>query len=124
MTSPPAFVLDIAVSNVRQGSGTVQAAASLPVSETALRLFCASVNEEERIERKIAIPTLRIWASCLHRSKGRDRARCVTETVAVHDIVCLRTEDPRAALDQSVPGVCSDVIVRRPYSAVVVGKDA
>jgi len=37
--SPPTFVFDMATPNVRHGSGTVQLAMSLPMSETALRLF-------------------------------------------------------------------------------------
>jgi len=49
LTPPPALVLEIATLKVRQGSGTVQLAASLPVSDTALRLFWANANVETRI---------------------------------------------------------------------------
>ena len=58
ITSPPALVLEIATSKVRQGSGTVQVAASLPVSDTALRLFWASADVQMKIDSRTASPVL------------------------------------------------------------------
>src|SRR5436309_8111829 len=47
-TSPPLLVLEIATSKVRHGSGTVQLAISLPVSDTALRLFSPNTADTEK----------------------------------------------------------------------------
>ena len=60
MTSPPALVFEMATSKVRQGSGTVQVAASFPVSDTALRLFWPKTNEEKSIDSRTASPILRM----------------------------------------------------------------
>src|SRR5207253_10054370 len=54
ITSPPALVLEMATSKVRQGSGTVQVAASLPVSDTALRLFWANADVVMKIDTSTA----------------------------------------------------------------------
>ena len=56
ITSPPALVLEIATSKVRQGSGTWQVAASLPVRETALRLFWANREVAMSIDTRTASP--------------------------------------------------------------------
>src|SRR5438445_6334009 len=58
ITSPPALVLEMATSNVRQGSGTVQVAASFPVSDTALRLFWAITDVQMKIDSRTASPIL------------------------------------------------------------------
>src|SRR5438552_8447080 len=95
----------MATSKVRHGSGTVHVARSLPVSDTALRLFRANSDAHKRTETTIMAPGLRM-RTLLVMLRSAGYTRTVRFTTAELEI--MRRRPKEHGFDRSPPRLRCD----------------
>src|SRR5437867_5578355 len=116
MTSPPGLVAAIATPKVRHGSGTVQLARSLPVTDTALRLFRANPEVHTK-PSKVTVRARRIGGLLLmlvprtmsHGRKRRQRACADVRGDVSTDLVVSPAIDGAEGPDSDVIA-CHDIV--------------